>query len=139
MQMYEVLNGVMRYFLCFKDDFTKYRSVYFLKEKPEVAEKLEQFLSETKTTGHIVREILTNGGKEFVNKETSRITNKYGINHRITMPYTPQQNGSAERENRTLMEAARSMIYAKNMSLKFWAEAVKILGRSSEHCYLCFK
>ncbi|UYV74792.1 hypothetical protein LAZ67_12001004 [Cordylochernes scorpioides] len=63
----EVSKGGMRYFVCFKDDFTKYR---------------------------------------------------------ITMPYTPQQNGSAERENRTLIEAARSMIYAKNMSLKLWAEAV---------------
>ncbi|UYV73839.1 hypothetical protein LAZ67_11001072 [Cordylochernes scorpioides] len=111
-------------FVCFKDDFTKYRSVYFLKEKSQVIEKLEQFLLETKTTGHIVKEILTDGGKEFVNKEASKITNKYGINHRITMPYTPQQNGSAERENRTLIEAARSMIYAKNMSLKLWAEAV---------------
>ncbi|UYV60463.1 hypothetical protein LAZ67_1001224, partial [Cordylochernes scorpioides] len=76
------------------------------------------------TTGHIVKEILTDGGKEFVNKETSKITNKYGINNRITMQYTPQQNGSAERENRTLIEAARSMIYAKNMSLKLWAGAV---------------
>ncbi|UYV80857.1 hypothetical protein LAZ67_19002001, partial [Cordylochernes scorpioides] len=122
--MQEVPKGGMRYFVCFKDDFTKYRSVYFLKEKSQVIEKLEQFLLETKTTGHIVKEILTDGGKEFVNKETSKITNKYGINHRITMPYTPQQNGSAERENRTLIEAARSMIYAKNMSLKLWAEAV---------------
>ncbi|UYV63153.1 hypothetical protein LAZ67_2003300 [Cordylochernes scorpioides] len=122
--MQEVSKGGMRYFVCFKDDFTKYRSVYFLKGKSQVIEKLEQFLLETKTTGHIVKEILTDGGKEFVNKETSKITNKYGINHRITMPYTPQQNGSAERENRTLIEAARSMIYAKNMSLKLWAEAV---------------
>ncbi|UYV71898.1 hypothetical protein LAZ67_9000983 [Cordylochernes scorpioides] len=122
--MLEVSKGGMRYFVCFKDDFTKYRSVYFLKEKSQVIEKLEQFLLETKTTGHTVKEILTDGGKEFVNKETSKITNKYGINHRITMPYTPQQNGSAERENRTLIEAARSMIYAKNMSLKLWAEAV---------------
>ena len=40
------------------------------------------------------------------------------------MPYTPQQKGSAEREHRTLVEATRSMIYAKNISLKFWAEAV---------------
>ncbi|UYV77006.1 hypothetical protein LAZ67_14002793 [Cordylochernes scorpioides] len=122
--MQEVSKGGMRYFVCFKDDFTKYRSVYFLKEKSQVIEKLERFLLETKTTGHIVKEILTDGGKEFVNKETSKITNKYGINHRITMPYTPQQNGSAEKENRTLIEAARSMIYAKNMSLKLWAEAV---------------
>ena len=56
-----------------------------LKKNQKSLEKLEQFLSETKTTGHTVREILTDGGKEFVNKETSRITNKYGINNRITI------------------------------------------------------
>ncbi|UYV83386.1 hypothetical protein LAZ67_23000842 [Cordylochernes scorpioides] len=83
-------------------------------------EKLIAYGSGTITIETCVKD----GGKEFVNKETSKITNKYGINHRITMPYTPQQNGSAERENRTLIEAARLRIYAKNMSLKLWAEAV---------------
>ncbi|GFW15505.1 integrase catalytic domain-containing protein [Trichonephila clavipes] len=40
------------------------------------------------------------------------------------MPYTPQQNGAAERENRTIVECARSIIYAANLPLKLWAEAV---------------
>ncbi|GFR21424.1 integrase catalytic domain-containing protein [Trichonephila clavata] len=40
------------------------------------------------------------------------------------MPYTPQQNEIAERENRTIVESARSMIYATNLPLKLWTEAV---------------
>lgn len=50
------------------------------------------------------------------------------------MPYTPEQNGSVERENRTVVEAARTMLHAKNMEIKFWAEAtnaaVFILNRT---------
>jgi hypothetical protein len=52
------------YFVAFRDDFSKYRHVYFMKQKSEFAEKLKQFLAETKTMGHTVRELLTDGGGE---------------------------------------------------------------------------
>ncbi|GFY46300.1 retrovirus-related Pol polyprotein from transposon TNT 1-94 [Trichonephila inaurata madagascariensis] len=42
------------------------------------------------------------------------------------MPYTPQQNGAAECENRTIVESARSIIYATNLPLKLWAETVNM-------------
>lgn len=42
----------------------------------------------------------------------------------MAMPYTPEQNGAAERENRTLVESGRSMLHAKDLPLKLWAEAV---------------
>lgn len=47
-----------------------------------------------------------------------------GIRHQRTVPYTPEQNGAAEREMRTIVESARTMLYARQMDLKFWAEAV---------------
>ena len=49
---------------------------------------------------------------------------QHGIVHRTSMPYCPEQNGSAERENRTLVECARTMIHAKDLPTKLWAEAV---------------
>lgn len=52
------------------------------------------------------------------------------------MAYTPEQNGRAERENRTLVEAARTMILAKGLPKKLWAEAINtaayILNRASK-------
>jgi len=90
-----------RYFVNFKDEFSKYRCVYFMKEKSEVAEKLKYFLAAVKTVGHTVKELLTDGGGEFDNKEVKHITQQIGLNHRISMPYSPEQNGAAERENRT--------------------------------------
>ena len=110
-----------RYYVIFKDDFSKYRCVYFLKQKSEVHEKLKQFLAETKIAGHVVKELLTDGGGKFNNKCVSQIVNDCGIYHRMTMPYTPEQNG-AERENRTVMEAARSMLHSSKLPNKLLAE-----------------
>lgn len=47
-----------------------------------------------------------------------------GIEHQKTAPYTPEQNGRCERDNRTIVEMARSMLYAKNLDEELWAEAV---------------
>lgn len=47
-----------------------------------------------------------------------------GIEHEKSAPYTPEQNGRCERDNRTIVEMARSMLYAKNLDEELWAEAV---------------
>jgi transposase InsO family protein len=114
-----------RYFVLFKDDFSRYRYVYFLREKSEVASKLEQMLAEVKTIGHNVKEILSDNGLEF-NIEAVRLTlNRYGIRQRLVTTYTSQQNGCAERENRTIVEAVRTMLHAYGGLPKFlWAEMI---------------
>lgn len=116
--------GGSRYFVTFKDDFTKYRQVYFLKEKSDVKEVTKKYLQEAKTTGHTIKQLMTDGGTEFVNNEMKAVLSTHGVQHRVTMPYSPQQNGAAERENRILIEAARSMLHAKNIDKRLWAEAV---------------
>lgn len=65
-----------------------------------------------------------NGG-EYLNINQGRRLAELGIVHETSAPYFPQQNGVAERENRTLMEMARSMLYASKskLPLSFWAEA----------------
>lgn len=70
-----------------------------------------------------MKRLRTDNGLEFVNREMQKILNQNGIKHR-SVPYNPEQNGAIERENRTIVEAARSMLYAKGMSLRLWAEAV---------------
>ena len=123
--MQEVWIGGARYFCTFKDDFSHYRRVYFLRDKSEVKDKLKDFLSFVKTSsGNNVKILLTDGGKEYDNQEVRAILNAAGIEHRKTAPYTSQQNGIAERENRFIVESARSMINAKRLPLKLWAEAV---------------
>lgn len=126
--------GGAKFFICFKDDYSKFRRVFFIKHKNEVANCLRIFLNEANTKGHVIKEFLCDRGREFDNVEVKKILELRGITFRMTMPYTPQQNGSAERENRTLVECARSMIYAKDLPIKLWAEAINtvvyILNRS---------
>jgi transposase InsO family protein len=121
----ESMSG-FKYFVLFKDDYTKFRTIYFLKEKSEVAEKLSQFLAETKTVGHVIKELLSDNGKEFDNKDVRSMLQKEGIIQRLTMPYTPQQNGCSERENRTIVETARAIMHAHgNIPQTLWAEIVR--------------
>ena len=47
-----------------------------------------------------------------------------GVRHELSIPKTPEQNGTAERMNRTLVEAARSMLSGSHLPPKFWAEAL---------------
>ncbi|KAL0852111.1 hypothetical protein ABMA28_000351 [Loxostege sticticalis] len=114
-----------KYFVLFKDDFSSYRMVYFIKQKSEVKDKLLQMLEKAKTTRHVVKTLLTDNGGEFANEAVLGILQCRGIKHRMTMPYTPEQNGCSERENRTLVEAARSIMYARGeMPNVLWAELI---------------
>lgn len=63
-----------RYYVIFKDELSKYRSVYFLRKKSDVTEKLKIFLAEARTLGHTVKELLTDGGGEFDNHNVKAVT-----------------------------------------------------------------
>lgn len=114
-----------RYFLLFKDDFSHFRYVYFIKTKSEVPECFENYIKQTeKHCPQGIKTIRSDNGLEFMNEKVSTIMKKYGIKHQRTVAYCPEQNGSAERENRTVVEAARTLLHAKKFKLHFWAEAV---------------
>ena len=122
--MHQKSLGNAKYFVCLKDDFSKYRRVFFMHSKNEVSKCIKIFVNEAKNAGYVIKEVLSDGGTEFQNSEVRKILESEGITSRISMPYTPQQNGAAERENRTLVESARTMLHSKNLPLKLWAEAV---------------
>ena len=90
-----------RYFVLFKDDYSGFRFVYLMREKSEVSEKLKWMLAESKAAGHTVTEFLSDNGGEFDNSEVRTILRESGVRQRLVMPYTPQQNGCSERDNRT--------------------------------------
>lgn len=117
--------GGARYFLLLKDDYSHFRVVYFLKGKDTVPEMIKDFLLLIKTQfDHTVKILRTDNGLEFVNRQVKELTAAHGIIHQTTVAYSPEQNGSAEREMRTLVEAARSMLQAKEMNDNLWGEAI---------------
>ncbi|GKB50504.1 retrovirus-related pol polyprotein from transposon TNT 1-94 [Tanacetum coccineum] len=68
--------------------------------------------------------VRTDRGTEFLNKTLHAYFKEEGIEHQTSTPRTPEQNGVVERRNRTLVEAARTMLSASKLPLSFWAEAV---------------
>ena len=113
------------YFLTFIDDFTHKTWVYFLKYKSETFSKFQEFKTMVENESNKkIKTLRTDNGGKFIKNEFDAYLSKHGIQHQKTVPYTPQQNGVAERKNITLVEMARCMLYSKGLHKKFWAEAV---------------
>ena len=117
--------GRSRYFVLFKDHYSGYRTVYFLRYKSEVFDKFCQFEALVKRqTGNSIKVLHTDNGKEYLSSQFHRFLQEKGIIHELSTPYVHQQNGRAEREIRTIVESARTMLIAKNVAKELWAEAV---------------
>ena len=116
--------GGARFLLTFKDDATNFRHIYFLKHKSDVFEKFRVFdkLVENKF-GRAMRVLRSNNGREFRNGAMDNYLESRGIQRECTAPYTPEQNGKAERDNRTIIESARTMLHSKELPKFLWAEA----------------
>lgn len=117
--------GGSRYFLIFKDDASGFRYVYFMQHKLEVFvcfKKFEKLVANR--FGKSMKRLLSDNGREYRNHDMSQYLASRGIELETTAPHTPQQNGRAERDNRTIVESARTMIEAKKLSLLLWTEAV---------------
>ncbi|XP_073844139.1 uncharacterized protein, partial [Musca autumnalis] len=91
----------------------------------ETFEKFKEFKEMVeRQTGRKIKCLRSDNGTEFVNNNFNAYLKEHGIVRQLTVPHTPQQNGVAERFNRTLVEMARSMLVAANLDESLWAEAV---------------
>ncbi|KAI8436415.1 hypothetical protein MSG28_010011 [Choristoneura fumiferana] len=117
--------GGARYFLTFLDDYSKRISVYFLRNKSEALDKFKEFKQEVENQLDARIKILrTDNGLEYDNKNFSDFLKSAGIIHQTTTPYTAEQNGSAERMNRSLVERAKCMLLNANLPKLYWADAI---------------
>nr|GEU65841.1 retrovirus-related Pol polyprotein from transposon TNT 1-94 [Tanacetum cinerariifolium] len=107
------------------DDYTRFGWVRFLRTKDETLKVFEKFLKNVQLAlNTTVRTVRTDNRTEFVNKTLTDLFEKVSISHQTSVPRSPQQNGVVERRNRTLMEAARTMLIFAKAPLFLWAEAV---------------
>nr|GEY68859.1 ribonuclease H-like domain-containing protein [Tanacetum cinerariifolium] len=91
------------------DDFSRFTWSFFLKTKDETSSILRKFITEIENLKvKIIR--CDNGGGEFRNKEMNNFCSQKGIKREFSNVKTPQQNGVAKRRNKTLIEAARTML-----------------------------
>ncbi|GJX06561.1 retrovirus-related pol polyprotein from transposon TNT 1-94 [Tanacetum coccineum] len=114
-----------KYILVIVDDYSRFTWVKFLRSKDETPEFVTNFLKQIQVgLNKTVRFIRTDNGTEFVNQVMSEYYEGVGIFHQTSVPRTPQQNGVVERRNRTLVEAARTMMIFSKAPMFLWAEAV---------------
>ncbi|GJU90878.1 retrovirus-related pol polyprotein from transposon TNT 1-94 [Tanacetum coccineum] len=118
------ING-KRYVLVIVDDYSRYTWVHFLRSKDEAPEVIKTFLKRiTVLLQSPVIIIRTDNGTEFKNQILKEYFDSVGISHQASSVRTPQQNGVVERRNRTLVEAARTMLIFSRAPLFLWAEAI---------------
>ncbi|KAE8679378.1 hypothetical protein F3Y22_tig00111402pilonHSYRG01323 [Hibiscus syriacus] len=104
----------------------KYVWVFFMKEKSDTFSMFKEFRDSAE--GEVGKKICclrTDNGGEYRSNEFSQYLRECRIRHQYTCANTPQQNGVAERKNRHLAEICQSMLHAKNVSGRFWAEAMR--------------
>eukprot|EP00878_Enallax_costatus_P002708 GHUV01002897.1.p1 GENE.GHUV01002897.1~~GHUV01002897.1.p1 ORF type:complete len:1307 (+),score=342.07 GHUV01002897.1:73-3921(+) len=124
--IYPPTKGGARYIATFLDDYTKFSVVRLLKHKSDMNLTLPAvllFLERQVAGSHKVKAMRTDNGTEYVNAHITQWFTSNGIVHQTSNPYTPQQNGKAERLNKTLLEKMRSMINGADLPAEMWGEA----------------
>nr|GFC60778.1 putative ribonuclease H-like domain-containing protein [Tanacetum cinerariifolium] len=112
------------YCLVFTDDYSRFSWVFFLATKVETSEILKTFITGIENQiNHKVRIIRCNNGTKFKNHDMNQFCGMKGIKREFSVARTPQQNRVAKK-NRTLIEAARTMLADSLLPILFWAEAV---------------
>ncbi|GKE72521.1 putative ribonuclease H-like domain-containing protein, partial [Tanacetum coccineum] len=112
------------------DDFSRFSWVFFLASKDETSEIFKTFIICIENLIDLrVKVIRCENGTEFKNMVMNQFCEMKGIKREFSVARTPQQNRVAERKNKTLIEAARTMLVDSKFPTTFWAEAVNTACR----------
>nr|GEW69884.1 ribonuclease H-like domain-containing protein [Tanacetum cinerariifolium] len=113
------------YCLVVTDDYSRFTWVFFLATKDETSPILKTFITGLENQLSLkVKIIISDNRTKFINNDLNQFCGMKGIKMEFSVPRTPQQNGIAKRKNRTLIEAARTMLADSLLPIPFWAEAV---------------
>ncbi|GBP23899.1 Retrovirus-related Pol polyprotein from transposon TNT 1-94 [Eumeta japonica] len=128
------VNGA-RYFITFIDDRSRWCEVYFLKQKSGALEAFKMYQTQAeRVTGKKIKYLQSDNGKEYCNAEMDNFLRNQGIQRRLSVVRTPQQNGVAERFNCTIVEMARCLLLQSSLSDMFWADAVATACHLRNRC-----
>lgn len=117
--------GGSRYFVTFIDDFSRYTEIIMLRKRSDVLQAFRNYKRRMENqTGRRIKKLRTDNGKEYLSNDFKKFLEDEGIARQLSVEYTPQQNGVAERANRTIVEMARCMLQQSGLPQSLWAEAV---------------
>ncbi|KAI0507419.1 hypothetical protein KFK09_013544 [Dendrobium nobile] len=118
-------NQGFRYYIAFIDDFTRFTWVYPLRFKSDVFSIFSAFhVAIEKQYALPIKIIRSDGGTEFLNFKFQQHLRNHGIQHQISCPYTPEQNGLVERKHRHIIETTRTLLHTAHIPLHFWLDTL---------------
>uniref|UniRef100_A0A251UMJ3 Putative ribonuclease H-like domain-containing protein n=1 Tax=Helianthus annuus TaxID=4232 RepID=A0A251UMJ3_HELAN len=112
------------YYVAFVDDYSRFTWIYPLRAKSQFFDALCIFIpfvqNQFSTT---IKTFQSDGGTEFINNRVRHLFEQHGILHRVSCPYTPQQNGRVERKHRHIVETGLAMLFHAHLPTKYWVDA----------------
>ena len=134
------------YVISFTDNFSGYVFLYFIRKKSDAARALRKFLADASPIGKVrnllnlvpesvIRKLRSDNGGEFMGAEFKDILIENQIRHEQCAPYSPHQNGVAERGWRTLFNAARSSLIESKLPKSMWTYALMNAAHVRNRCF----
>jgi hypothetical protein len=121
-----------KWMITFIDDASGFSALHFLRSKADAVIALQSLITWAEAqTGYRLRSIRSDRGGEYINQSLRTFLSSRGIEHQTSVLRTPQQNGRAERFNRTILEKSEAMRQHACLPLSFWQDAVE----TSLHIY----
>ena len=118
--------GGYEYFVTFTDDYSRYGFVYLMRQKSETFDKFREYKVEAeKELGFHIKQLRYDRGSEYLSGEFKFYLTQEGIVSQLSAPGTPQENGVAERRNRTLLDMVRSILSYSSLPISFWGYALE--------------
>ncbi|KAI0522751.1 hypothetical protein KFK09_005136 [Dendrobium nobile] len=123
-----------QYYVRFVDNFSRFTWIYPIKFKSEVTDIFINFKNLVeKSTSRKIKSIRADGGEEYLSHSFTNFLRHHGISHQISCPYTPEQNGVAERKHRHIIETVRSLLHTAQVPYSYWPDtaltAVYLINR----------
>ena len=128
-------NGKARWVVTFIDDCSRWCEIRLLKGKDEVFSAFKDFKALVENQhGRKIKFLQSDNGTEYRNEPFDTFLRENGIGRRTTITHTPEQNGIAERRNRTLMDMTRCLLAQSSLPPSFWGEALNTANHIRNRC-----
>jgi len=114
------------YICTFIDNYSRYLHIVLLKAKNQVFKAFKTYKASEEAkynNKYKISTLVCDNRGEYLSDDFKVFLNKEGITYQLSSPYTPEQNGLAERLNQTLIKKTRSLIFKANIPLYLWGEA----------------
>ena len=123
-----------KFVITFVDDYTGNIAIYFLKQKSDTVAATKRFLADVAPWGTIKR-LRSDNGTEYTSESFKSLMIDNSIRQEFSAPYSPHQNGTAERSWRTLFDMARCLLFEAKLPKSWWPHALQTSAYIRNRCY----